>query len=170
VRKVRIGNFVVGLTGLDEVFATAARDARAPGDAALGSALVAALRAEGNYIPQNESALYAEALVHHYGDFLAAQKIAGGESAPASGRDTMKIEILGPGCARCRATEENVRKALAETHTAAEVVHVTDVLQFAKRGVMLTPGVLIDGAVRSSGRVPTVEEIKQWLQPAPAAR
>lgn len=82
----------------------------------------------------------------------------------------MKIEILGPGCARCRATEENVRQALAETNAAAEVVHVTDVLQFAKRGVLLTPGVVIDGAVRSSGRIPTVEEIKQWLVPAPAPR
>jgi small redox-active disulfide protein 2 len=82
----------------------------------------------------------------------------------------MKVEILGPGCARCRATEENVRKALVELGVEAEVEHVTDLLEFAKRGVLLTPGVLIDGAVRSSGRVPTVEEIKKWLQPAPAPR
>jgi small redox-active disulfide protein 2 len=78
----------------------------------------------------------------------------------------MRIEILGPGCARCRATEENVRKALAETSLEAEVVHVTDVREFAKRGVMLTPGLIVDGTLRSSGRVPNVEEIKPWLRPA----
>lgn len=77
----------------------------------------------------------------------------------------MKIEILGPGCARCRATEANVRKALAELNLEAEVAHVTDVREFAKRGVMLTPGLIVDGKLRSSGKVPGVDEIRPWLQP-----
>lgn len=75
----------------------------------------------------------------------------------------MKIEILGPGCARCRATEENVRKALAELHLEADVAHVTDVREFAKRGVMLTPGLVVDGKVVSTGRIPETSEIKTWL-------
>lgn len=75
----------------------------------------------------------------------------------------MKIEILGPGCARCRATEDNVRKALAELHIEAEVAHVTDVREFAKRGVMLTPGLVVDGNVVSTGRIPETREIKTWL-------
>lgn len=75
----------------------------------------------------------------------------------------MKIEILGPGCARCRATEENVRQALAELKVEAEVVHITDVLEIGRRRVMLTPGVIIDGQLRSSGRIPEVKEIKDWL-------
>ena len=80
----------------------------------------------------------------------------------------MKIEILGPGCARCRATEENVRKALAELTLEAEVEHITDPAQFARRGVLLTPGVIVDGQVASSGRVPSVEDVKGWLPHPPA--
>lgn len=75
----------------------------------------------------------------------------------------MRIEILGPGCSRCRATEENVHRALAELDLHAEVEHITDAFEIAKRRVMLTPGVVIDGKVCSSGRIPEVAEIKKWL-------
>lgn len=78
----------------------------------------------------------------------------------------MKIEILGPGCAKCRATEDNVRKALAELKLEAEVAHVTDLVEIGKRRVMMTPGVVVDGQLRSSGRVPSVDEIKSWVAPA----
>ncbi len=81
----------------------------------------------------------------------------------------MKIEILGPCCSRCRATDETVRRALTELKLEAEVVHVTDPLQFARRQVLLTPGVVIDGQVKSSGRVPSLEEVKAWLTGAIAA-
>ena len=75
----------------------------------------------------------------------------------------MKIEILGPGCPRCRATEEVVRRALAELNLEAEIKHLTDPRQFAARQVLLTPGLVIDGTVRSSGRVPNLSEVKGWL-------
>jgi small redox-active disulfide protein 2 len=75
----------------------------------------------------------------------------------------MKIEILGPGCPRCRATEANVRQALAELNLSAEVLHVSDPKEIAARRVLLTPGLVIDGEIRCSGRVPEVAEIKQWL-------
>ena len=81
----------------------------------------------------------------------------------------MRIEILGPGCSRCRATEEIVRQALAELGQQAEIVHITDPIQFARRQVLLTPGVVVDGRVKSSGRVPSLEEVKAWLTPAAAA-
>ena len=77
----------------------------------------------------------------------------------------MKIEILGPGCTRCRATEANVRRALSEVGLDAEVVHVTDLLEISKRRVMMTPGVIVEGVLRSSGRIPEVEEIRGWLVP-----
>lgn len=76
----------------------------------------------------------------------------------------MKIEILGPGCARCRATEDVVRKAVAELALAAEIEHVTDPVQFARRGVMLTPGVVVDGQMKSAGHVPSLEEAKEWFE------
>ncbi|MBC7343824.1 MAG: TM0996/MTH895 family glutaredoxin-like protein [Clostridia bacterium] len=76
----------------------------------------------------------------------------------------MKIEILGAGCPKCEATERNVRKALAELGLEAEVVHVYDVREYSKRGVTFTPALAINGEIKVSGHVPSVEEIKKLLQ------
>ncbi len=78
----------------------------------------------------------------------------------------MKIEIAGPGCPRCVTTEKNVKEALKQLAKEAEVEHISDVAEFAKRGVMFTPAVIIDGKVVSSGKVPTVEDIKRILSGA----
>ncbi len=76
----------------------------------------------------------------------------------------MKIEILGTGCPKCKATEENVRKALVELGLEAEVEHIYDAKEYSKRGVMFTPALAIDGEVKVSGHIPSVEEIKRMLQ------
>lgn len=78
----------------------------------------------------------------------------------------MKIEILGPGCTKCRATEANVRQVLAELGIEADVVHVTDLLEIGRRRVMLTPGVMVDGHLRCSGKVPELGEIRAWFATA----
>jgi len=75
----------------------------------------------------------------------------------------MKIEIVGPGCPRCIATEKNVKEAVKQLGIQAEITKVTDVAEFAKKGVMFTPAVIVDGAVKISGKIPTVEEIKRVL-------
>lgn len=76
----------------------------------------------------------------------------------------MKIEILGPGCAKCRATEKVVKKAVEELGTQAEVVKVEDLQDIINRGVMMTPAVIIDGKVRIEGHKPTVDEIKKIIK------
>lgn len=76
----------------------------------------------------------------------------------------MKIEILGPGCWRCNAVYGNVRKAVTELKIRPEIVHIRDLSKIADYGVMTTPGLVIDGKVMSSGRIPTVEEILGWLK------
>ena len=59
----------------------------------------------------------------------------------------MRIEILGPGCARCHGLEANVRKALEMLGKDAEIVDVTDIQQIMAYGVMATPALVIDGKV-----------------------
>jgi small redox-active disulfide protein 2 len=76
------------------------------------------------------------------------------------------IEVLGPGCANCQRLEANVREAVAEAKIDAEIVHVTDYAEIAQRGVMSTPGLVIDGRVVSTGKVPTPWTIAAWLQEA----
>lgn len=75
----------------------------------------------------------------------------------------MKIQVVGPGCARCEATEKNVFNACAELGLDADISHVYDVKQFAALGVRLTPAVLVDGKIVVSGKVPTVAELKSLL-------
>ncbi|MGM5482677.1 MAG: thioredoxin family protein [Nanobdellota archaeon] len=75
----------------------------------------------------------------------------------------MKIEILGAGCPNCKKLEENAKKALEEEGKEAELVKVTDVNEIVNYGVMSTPAIVIDGKVKSYGKVADVEEIKQWL-------
>ena len=75
----------------------------------------------------------------------------------------MEIKVLGPGCARCEKTEKLVKEAVAETGVAAEVEKVTDIMKIAGFGVLGTPAVVVDGDVKSVGKIPSKEEIKSWL-------
>ncbi|OGC77416.1 MAG: hypothetical protein A2Z27_02045 [candidate division Zixibacteria bacterium RBG_16_50_21] len=75
----------------------------------------------------------------------------------------MKIEIFGPGCVRCKETEKNAQLALKSLGLEAEIVKVQDVKAFAKRGVMFTPGLAIDGELKCAGRIPSLAEITTWI-------
>jgi small redox-active disulfide protein 2 len=75
----------------------------------------------------------------------------------------VKIEVLGSGCPKCMMVESNVRKALEKLSLEAEVVHVRDLKEIAKRGVIFTPGVVIDGKVMAAGKIPKTEEIEGWI-------
>jgi len=74
-----------------------------------------------------------------------------------------KVEILGMGCAKCNQLESNAKKALAETGVEAEVVHVADLKKIAEYKVLFTPAIVIDGVVKASGKIASVEEIKKWI-------
>ena len=78
----------------------------------------------------------------------------------------MKVEVLGPGCPKCKKLAEMVEAVLAETGRQAEVVKVTDIQQIVESGVMSTPGLRINGKLKSSGRLPRPEEIAGWLAEA----
>ena len=76
----------------------------------------------------------------------------------------MKIEILGPGCPRCRTLEENARKAVEELGLDATVEKVADINEIAARGVLMTPGLVVDGRAVSSGHLLSVNQIKKQLE------
>jgi small redox-active disulfide protein 2 len=76
----------------------------------------------------------------------------------------MKIEILGMGCPNCKRLEENAKKAVAETGVKANIEKVADMGKIIGYGVMSTPAIVIDGKVKSYGKVADVSEIKKWLK------
>ena len=75
----------------------------------------------------------------------------------------MEIKILGPGCPKCKQTEDLVKAVVAETGVDAKVEKVSDLMKIAGYGVFGTPAVVVDGEVKSVGKIPTKEEIKAWI-------
>ena len=75
----------------------------------------------------------------------------------------MKIQIYGTGCQKCRDLYDNAVAALAESGVAAEVVKVEDIQQITDAGVFFTPAIAIDGAVKSSGKLLSIDDIKKII-------
>ena len=80
----------------------------------------------------------------------------------------MDIKILGIGCPRCKEVEQRVFDTLSEMNVPANVEKVTDIKQFAQMGILSTPGLVINGKVKAQGKIPSKDEIRQWVQEASA--
>ncbi len=76
----------------------------------------------------------------------------------------IKIEVLGSGCAKCKRLENNVRKAVQELGIKTEIKKIEDIGKIMEYGIMMTPGLIINGETKAIGRVPNVEEIKGMLK------
>ena len=76
----------------------------------------------------------------------------------------MKIQVLGTGCPKCKQLAENAAAAAKELGVEYELEKVTDINDIMGFGIMMTPGLAVDGDVKMSGKVASVEEIKEWLQ------
>ena len=74
-----------------------------------------------------------------------------------------KIEILGPGCSRCKETYRVVQQVVAEAGAAFEVTKDGSIQRMLELGLLATPGVVVDGTVLLSGRVPKVQEVRKLL-------
>lgn len=75
----------------------------------------------------------------------------------------MEVKVLGPGCAKCQRTEKMVREAIADAGLDVQVDKVTDLMEIARYGVFGTPAVVVNGRVKSVGKVPTKKEIEEWI-------
>jgi small redox-active disulfide protein 2 len=76
----------------------------------------------------------------------------------------MKIEILGTGCSKCKALEENAKAALAQIGGFHEIKKVEDIMKIMEYNVVSTPALVVDGEVRSTGKLLTVQEIVELLK------
>ena len=75
----------------------------------------------------------------------------------------MEIKILGTGCPNCKTLEKNVISALAELNIQANVEKVEDIVKIMSYGIMRTPGLVIDEKVVLSGKLPSMNELKELL-------
>jgi small redox-active disulfide protein 2 len=75
----------------------------------------------------------------------------------------IQVEVLGTGCKKCQQLEANAKAAIAALSLEADVLHITDPIEIAKRGVMTTPALVVDGKVMGKGKVMSSEEIQSLL-------
>jgi len=76
----------------------------------------------------------------------------------------MKVQILGAGCAKCKNLEQKVRSLNEAHHLNLEIEKVTDLQEIIKYGILSTPGLVIDGTVKSSGSIPKDEQLLTWFK------
>ena len=74
-----------------------------------------------------------------------------------------KIQILGPGCPKCNKLAQNARAAVEQLAGDFEIEKVTDINEIMKFGVMITPALVVDGKIKAVGKVPSPDQIKQFL-------
>jgi small redox-active disulfide protein 2 len=75
----------------------------------------------------------------------------------------MEIKVLGPGCLKCQQTEKVVKEAVAEAGVDAKVEKITDSMEIAGYGVFGTPAVVVDGDVKSVGKIPKKQDVISWI-------
>jgi small redox-active disulfide protein 2 len=75
-----------------------------------------------------------------------------------------KIEVLGMGCPKCNQLLQRAKEAVKDLGIEAEVVKIQDIKTISQYGILITPALAIGGVVKVAGKVPKVEEIKEWIK------
>ena len=158
ITQIRVKGNLVGIIGLQEVMEAMKSDYSQRSDEAIGEEMISQLIAH-NYIPGSARDNYAKALVREFRIFL-------GQPVEEEKLEGLAVLILGPGCAQCSRLEMDVRDVMAEMNVPGELIHVTDVREIGKYGVMGTPALVINKKIVSVGTTPEKKKIRQWLEDA----
>ncbi|RMF06228.1 MAG: thioredoxin family protein [Candidatus Neomarinimicrobiota bacterium] len=78
----------------------------------------------------------------------------------------MNVKVLGTGCSKCQALERKLMELAPELPVELEIEKVTDINKMMEYGIMMTPGLVIDGELKSSGIIPSDDQLKSWFQEA----
>ena len=153
-RLVLVGNTQVGLIGLKEIFEELKSPKGKP-ESDLKEMLVEKA-ARKNYIPDSIKEEYQKALFREFKKFL-------GEKVEEERGEFLEVIILGTGCYSCNQLEKDILAVLSETGIKAGLNHITDPNLIAQYGILPPPALIINGKVKSAGRIPSKSMIKKWL-------
>ena len=154
-RLVLVGNTQVGLIGLEEIFEELKGQKR-ESESVLEEMLIERT-GKKNYIPHSVKEEYAKALFREFKKSL-------GEKVEEEKGGFLEVAILGPGCYSCNKLEQDVMAVLSETGSQASLNHITEPKLMAQYGILPTPALIINGKVKSAGRVRSKLMIKKWLE------
>lgn len=153
--QIRIEGALVGIVGLTAIMKELAGGGTGRTDDEIREQLLRRA-GEGNYIPRKAWDAYGKALQREFRKFR-------GEAVEEEALLGMHVRILGPGCARCWQLERDVRDVMAELNLAGDLVHVDDLKEIARSGVMGAPALVVNGKVLAVGSVPSKADIRKWL-------
>ena len=156
--QIRVGGFSVGIVGLKQTMESMAGEYADKSDHEMEKELIANL-GKRNYIPDRAKDEYGKAFLREFKKFL-------GKEVAEDRPEGLEIKVLGQGCAQCDKLEQEIMTVMAETGVAADVDHVRDVKEIGKYGVLGMPALIINGKVKSVGKVPPRSKIIEWLKEA----
>jgi len=158
VVQIRVEGNAVGIIGLKGALKDMETTHAERPDAEVGDALLKKL-SKRNYIPDTVREPYKKAFLREFKKYLGKPY----EETVVTGLD---IKVLGPGCPQCDSLEQALMAAVGELKIKANIEHVRDIKEIGKSGVMGTPALMINGRVKSVGKVPSKTKLIQWLQDA----
>lgn len=162
VTQVRISGSPVGIVGLKAAMEEMAGTCADSPDAQVQEGLLGRL-SKKNYIPATVREAYGRAFLREFKSFL-------GRPVDEERREGIEIKVLGPGCPQCDRLEKDLLQVMSETGLVADVEHVRNIKEIGRYGVMGTPALIVNGQVKSVGRVPPKSKMIAWLKEAQAAR
>jgi small redox-active disulfide protein 2 len=156
--QIRVGGFPVGIVGLKQTMESMAGECAEQPDHEVEKELIARL-GKRNYIPDRARDEYGKAFLREFKKFL-------GKEVGEDQLEGPEIKVLGQGCAQCDRLEQELMHVMAEIGIMANVEHVRDLKEICRYGVMGTPALIINGKVKSVGKVPPRNKIGEWLKEA----
>jgi len=155
ITRIKIGNDGIGIIGLKLVLEEMAAVSAGQTDEQVRTELFKRL-ARRNYIPESSKEEYGRAFLREFKKFT-------GRPIGNNGPEGLEIKVLGPGCARCNQLEQDLMAVMAEMNLPADIEHITDIAEIGSYGVMGTPALIVNGAVKSVGSIPSKAKLKIWL-------
>jgi small redox-active disulfide protein 2 len=155
VTQIRVGGSPVGIVGLKQTMESMAREYAEQPDQEVEKELIARLGRK-NYIADRAKDEYGKAFLREFKKFL-------GKEVTEDRPEGLEIKVLGPGCAQCDRLEQDLMALMAGIGIAGNIEHVRDVKEIAKYGVLGTPALIINGNVKSVGKVPSRSNLREWL-------
>jgi hypothetical protein len=158
IMQISVEGQTTGLVGLESMLAEVAQWAKGREEAEITAELLNRVE-KRNYIPSKIREVYGKALLREYKKYM-------GQEVKEETSGDLQVIILGPGCVQCSSLESGVRDVMAEMNLAGDLMHVTDLKEIGRYGVMGAPALVINNKIVSVGIVPNKIKIKQWLQEA----
>jgi len=152
-RTLRVGRATIGLVGLDQALLRILPRDDLSENMAVDQIFDEVARQ--NYIPNGAEDIYREALRKEY------RKLKKGES---DDRKDLSIRILGPACVSCNRLNTLTFDILQEMGIPADIEQIHDLDEIWRHGVISTPALIINGEIKSSGRLPSRSEIEEWFR------